>query len=218
MHLDPTDLRIFSAYFIILNLNSETSTSRLMHSLKQFWGSEKQCPCTVTSLSCTLKHFCNSLSIGYIHCKGIPTETKPMQSVILQQLFFSKVTAMAWINKCMKITLTLPRTKAQWGWCSIYNQSLCLVHGKYTSREHKNRRITKAACLIPARLLTESLMSLPALPLYVPGKAAITTSETVTQGGGESYSSSFCQFCQAAYPLLHRLRFFLEVLSIKQKN
>lgn len=125
----------------------------------------------------------------------------------------------------MKITLftkgsqiTLPRTKPRRDWCSIYNQSLCLVHGKYTSREHKNRRITKAACLIPARLLTESLMSLPALPLYVPGKAAITTSETVTQGGGESYSSSFCQFCQAAYPLLHKLMVFFRSIINKAKK
>lgn len=158
-------------------------------------------------------------SINWLHSlQGYSYRNKTYAICDTTTTFLSKVTAMAWINKCMKITLTLPRTKAQWGWCSIYNQSLCLVHGKYTSREHKNRRITKAACLIPARLLTESLMSLPALPLYVPGKAAITTSETVTQGGGESYSSSFCQFCQAAYPLLHRLRFFLEVLSIKQKN
>lgn len=60
-------------------------------------------------------------------------------------------------------------------------------------------------------------MSLPALPLYVPGKAAITASETVTQGGGESYSSSFCQFCQAVHSLLHKLSFFRNVINKTKK-
>lgn len=81
----------------------------------------------------------------------------------------------------------------------------------------ENTKTTEAACLIPARLLTESLISLPVLPLYVPGKAAITTSETATQGGGESYSSSFCPLHQAMCPLLHKLR-FLEVFSKKLKT
>lgn len=127
--------------------------------------------------------------------------------------FLSKVTAKASINKCMKMTpsttgsqITLPRTKAQWDWCSIYKP--VPLPGPW-----KNTRTTKAACLIPARLLTESFMSLPALPLYVPGKAAIATSETVTQGGGESYSSSFWQFCQAVYPLLHKLSFFRSIIN-----
>lgn len=78
---------------------------------------------------------------------------------------------------------------------------------------HKNTRTTEATCLIPASLKVWCLCQL--FPC-VPGKAAITTSETVTQGGRESYSSSFCQFCQAVYPLLHKLRLFFSVSQKKK--
>lgn len=40
----------------------------------------------------------------------------------------------------------------------------------------------------------------------------------MTQGGRESYSSPFCQFCQAVYPLLHKLRLFFSVSQKKKKK
>lgn len=92
MHLDPTCLRIFSAYFNILSLNSENWTSRLMSSLKQFWGRVEQYPCIVASLM-YFKTLLQS-SVNLLHWPQGYSYRNKTYAICDKTMFLSKVTAM----------------------------------------------------------------------------------------------------------------------------
>lgn len=76
------------------------------------------------------------------------------------------------------------------------------------TQKHKNN---KAVCLIPARLKVWCLCQ---HFFHVPEKAAITTSEPVTQEGRKSYS--FLPFPQTVYPLLHNQKYFIIIIYFRK--